>query len=109
MKQMGLFGYEEEFDQTDDGELQQKFLRFHWRNPHVHDKIKKCIDDVRRIGYNRYTISGIFEQIRWHDNIQTQDRQYKLSNSYRSRYVRLIEEQEPELVGFFEKKKLTSR
>jgi hypothetical protein len=48
-------------------------------------------------------IGHLVEILRWKTNTATQDpsADFKISNDYRSRYSRLIEEREPDLKGYF--------
>ena len=89
--------------------IQSRFEEFHKNNPHVYDLILKYVKQVVDAGYKNYSINGIFEQIRWHTNIVTKDREFKLSNDYRSRYVRLFEQNNPKWIGFFRTRELTSK
>jgi hypothetical protein len=64
---------------------------------------------VRRTGRTHYSMKGIFERVRWHHDIETNTREpFKLNNNYTARYVRLIEKEYPNLVGFFRTRELTS-
>lgn len=86
--------------------LDDKFWRFHRDNPHIYDLILKHVREVKAAGFKHYGIGSIYERIRWHINVETKDTQFKLSNSYRSRYARLVERNEPHLKGFFRSKPL---
>jgi len=88
--------------------IQERFEQFHQNNPRVYSLIMKFVYEARKRGFNHYTINGIFERVRWHMNIETKDTEFKLNNNYRSRYVRLIEREHPELAGFFRTRELIS-
>lgn len=89
--------------------IQQRFERFHINNPVIYQLIMRFTNEARRRGYKHYSIKGIFERVRWHMNVETHGDVFKLNNNYTSRYVRLIEERHPELVGFFRTRELTSK
>lgn len=88
--------------------LQEKFEIYHRANPHVLPLLVKFVDEAVASGRKHYSINAIFERIRWHMDIETTGDDFKLNNNYRSRYVRLLEQEHPEYVGFFFKRALSS-
>lgn len=82
--------------------LQAQFETFHAENPKVYKKLVELARLVKRRGFEHYSIKSLFEQVRWHFNIETNDVDFKLNNNYHSRYARLIMAQEKDLVDFFE-------
>lgn len=96
--------------QLKEGTIQERFEAFHEANPHVYRNLVRLArafrekNPKRRIG-----IGALFEILRWQYAIQTDGDDYKLNNNFRSRYVRLIEAQEPDLRGAFEKRALRER
>lgn len=89
------------------GGLDESFRRFHEANPHVYDALRLVALHAARRG-RRVGIKAIYERVRWEYQVQTarQEDAYKLNNNYTSRYARLLMENEPELAGFFEIRKL---
>jgi hypothetical protein len=88
--------------------LTEKFKAFHRANPHIYDKIVEIARAKKREGYSKYSMKRIFEEIRWENRgIETDGTdEYTLSNSFTSRYARLVMRQEEDLVGFFNLKPL---
>ena len=92
-----------------DRSIQERFEKFHRANPRVYSLILLYSRQVKARGYAHYSINAIFERIRWHVFIETRSEDdFKLSNDYRSRYARLVMEQEPDLADFFELRELRS-
>lgn len=85
-----------------------KFAAFHSENPKVYQKLVELARRVRSRGFTTYSIKSLFEQVRWHYHMETNDPDFKLNNNYHSRYARLIMEQEKDLKDFFETRVLTS-
>lgn len=89
-------------------EIDRKFLTYHEANPHVFEKIVNYSFQLRTAGRKHYGIAAIIERIRWDYAVSTttDDKGFKISNDFRSRYARLIEQKYPELKGFFRTKSL---
>ena len=86
--------------------LEENFIKFHDKNPHVYQKLTALAKQLKRKGINQYSIKGLFEVLRWHTAIKTQDKTFKLCNNYTAYYSRLIMDNNPDLKGFFKIKKL---
>jgi hypothetical protein len=86
--------------------IQQRFEEFHRDNPHVYSKLVEYARKAQTRGYKRIGIGFLCEIIRWQGGPTIHKDGFKLSNDFRSRYSRLIEENEPELTGFFTKRQL---
>lgn len=83
--------------------LEDKFWEFHAAHPEVYRKLRDLALQMRRRGVQQYGIAGLFEVLRWRETLRTRDADgFKLNNSLRSFYARLLMEKEPELKGFFE-------
>jgi hypothetical protein len=82
--------------------LRRQFLVFHAENPHVYALFKKFALQVKGSGYKRYGISALTARIRWHMNIETKTKDFKINDHHDSCYARLLMLREPELKGFFE-------
>ena len=87
---------------------EQKFQSFHKDNPHVYDTLRDLAFHLKKRGRKTYSINGLFEVVRWHIAMQTTDEQFKLNNNFRSRYARLLMDNEPALRGFFRLRKLVT-
>lgn len=82
--------------------LKQRFMKFHEANPHVYQAIVKKALALQRNGISRFGIAAIFETLRYDAALQTGGDSFKLNNSYRAFYSRLIMKNFWELDGFFE-------
>jgi hypothetical protein len=100
---------EEEMSETPLQSIQQRFTEFHAANPHIYFAIVAKARKAVSKGYNKIGIGFLVEICRWEDGGSTISRDgFKISNDFRSRYSRLIEQQEPDLKGFFTKRQLES-
>lgn len=82
--------------------LEQAFLKFHTENPRVYALLTKLARQAQGRGFDNYGIGALFEVARWQTNVETEEADgFKLNNNHRAYYARLIEEQEPDLAGFF--------
>jgi hypothetical protein len=88
--------------------IQRQFVNFHENNSHVYRKLVELARQVKAKGKARYSINSLFERLRWHFDIETEGSTFLLNNNFRSRYVRLISQQEPDLKGFFVTRPLAS-
>lgn len=74
---------------------------FHEKNPHVYEELRKIARDLRRRGIRRVGIALLFERLRWISKIETDGDPFRLDNSHRAYYARLLMA-EPDLAGLFE-------
>lgn len=89
--------------------IQERFLRYHAEHPEVYTGICLLARKALARGHRQFGIARIWEVLRWeYYVIGDSKEEYKLCNNYRSRYARLIMEQEPELAGFFTTRELRS-
>lgn len=79
-----------------------RFAEYHTANPQVYAALRRFALDAKRAGRDRLSINMLFERVRWHTDIDAQGDTFKVNNSFRAYYARLLMEQEPELRGFFE-------
>ena len=86
---------------NDEDRIELAFLAFHMDNPHVYEEVKKIALDLKRSGRDFYGIGAIFEIIRYHRAMTTNDPKFKMNHNYKALYSRLLMKQEPELEGFF--------
>lgn len=86
-------------------ELKRAWWQFHKENTHVYDMVERFTFEAIESGREHYSINSIFERIRWHTDIETQDeREFKLSNNHRAYYARYFMHLHPEYKGFFRTK-----
>ncbi len=82
--------------------LQERFESFHRINPHVYDALRSLALDLVARGRRRIGIGMVFEVLRWQRMMATSGDPWKLNNTYRAPYARLLMEREPALAGVFE-------
>ena len=83
--------------------IQEKFEDYDRRHPEVYEQLVGLAFDLYRRGRKHYGIGALFERLRWHFQIEKDmGEDFKLNNNYRSRYVRQLISQHPELEDFFE-------
>lgn len=82
--------------------LEAAFNKWHAANPHVYDKIEEFALAALASGRGRFSISMIYERIRWWSRFETTGEPWKLNNSYRAFYSRMLMTEHPELVGVLE-------
>ena len=82
-------------------ELRDRFEKFHADNPHVYKLVKRFTFQAIERGFQHYSIQSIFERIRWHADIETDDPEFKLNNNHRPYYARLFMEDFPKHEDFF--------
>lgn len=88
-------------DYTDAPTLAERFDAFHAANPHVAHALEVLAGQWLRTN-DRASIAQLFERLRWESGIQTHGDAYRLNNSYRAFYVRLLIERRPEWADKFE-------
>lgn len=89
--------------------IQERFLRYHAEHPEVYKSICVLARKALARGLKQFGIARIWEVLRWEYYIERDGKEeFKLSNSFRSRYARLIMETEPDLAGFFTTRELRS-
>jgi hypothetical protein len=88
--------------------IQQRFESFHALNPWVLDSLERLTHDWIRRGRRRLGIGMLTEVLRWQHGRRTTGSEFKLDNSYRSRYVRLMVQRHPEWADVFETRELKS-
>lgn len=81
---------------------QRRFLEYHADNPKVYVALRQFALEAKAVGHRRLSINMLFERVRWQTLIETKGDSFKLNNTWRAFYARLLMEQESELRGFFE-------
>lgn len=87
-----------------DRDLQFAFEQFHQANPGVYKLLVQLAYEAKEHGHAKFGIATLYERARWEflmGATSTTD-SFKLNNSFRAFYSRLIMEQEADLEGFFE-------
>jgi hypothetical protein len=92
------------------GKLEERFLAFHEANPQVYSALKRLARQAIARGHRTIGIGMLWEVLRWELFLGAEDpgdpEGYKLNNSYRSRYARLLMANEHDLFGVFETREL---
>jgi hypothetical protein len=85
-------------------DISEKFYEFHERNPHLY---KSLVLMARRYRTKHGTgakigIAVLWENLRWDYLMSTEHHDFKMNNSFRSMYARLIMQAEDDLKDVFE-------
>src|SRR3954470_15226635 len=79
--------------------LEQRFAAFHHANPAVFIAIEKKALQLLDSGRTRIGIAELVEDLRYDNSLKTSGDQFKLNNSYRSFYARLLISQHSKLAS----------
>ena len=93
---------------SEPSDLDKKFWKFHKNNPQVFNQLVTMCKDAQQARRKKIGIGMLFEVLRWNSMLDTSGDDFKLNNSYRSRYARILEQEHPEFIGLFEKRKIKS-
>lgn len=89
--------------------LQSDFALFHLSNPEVYETLVDLARKAKKQGKAHCGIGMLWEVARWEFWLHTDNGSgWKLNNSFRSRYARLIMRQEEDLAGYFTIRELRS-
>lgn len=89
--------------------IDERFAVFHELNPHVFDELSRIALDLVGRGHERIGVGMLFEVLRWSAmSTRSTGDEFKLNNSYRSRYARLLAAGDARLADVFEFRTLTS-
>lgn len=89
--------------------LQGRFEQFHRDNPRVYQTLIRLTREAKALGHDRVGMKMLFEVTRWELSIKVKsDDEWKLNNSFTSRYARLVAAQEPDLRDMFDTRELRS-
>jgi hypothetical protein len=93
--------------------LQMRFERFHREHPEVYKELvrlarQKLAARARKGRQLHIGIGNLVEAVRWHEDDDDAPVLPQINNSYRSRYARLMAEQEPDLRDVFEMRELNA-
>ena len=84
--------------------IQQRFEAFDKANPWVYKALVSIARAQVSLGY-KVSINGLFEVVRHQRRIDKEE-DFKMNNSYRSRYARKIKQLEADLVDCFATREL---
>lgn len=83
-------------------DLDATFAAHHLAHPEVYEALVRLARQARTRGHERIGIGMLWEVLRWETTIGDPAGEYRLNNDLRSRYARLIMDQEPDLAEIFE-------
>ena len=106
-QQLNFFPPLEEPEYEPEATIQDRFAAFHAANPQVFIALRDLALDLVRRGRTRIGIGMLTEVLRW-SSLRTDGDPWKINNSYRSRYARLLADTFPELASAFEMRELKS-
>ena len=86
--------------------IYEAFMAFHARNPQVYRELVALARRLRKRGVTVMGISMLYEVLRYRQAVRSEGDAFKLNNSYRSYYARLILLDNPDLAGAFELREL---
>lgn len=86
--------------------IDARFEAFHRENPIVYRTLVRLAREALRHGKKRIGMKSLWERMRWHIWLETRGDEFRLNNDFTSRYARLIEQQESDLAGIFETRRL---
>ena len=90
-------------------ELKALCEQYHLNHPEVWELFVKFTNEIISKGYKNYSVSAIFERIRWEiDTGGDGVNQFKLNNNYRALYARRFMKMYPEHEGFFRTREQTA-
>jgi hypothetical protein len=84
-------------------DLWTEFEKFDKDNPVIWELIQRFCKSVLDAGQTKWSISGIFERIRWEIYVVTKSKDdWKINNNHRAYYARKWLAEHPEYPKFFE-------
>lgn len=96
-------------DWVREGTIDEAWWRFHLAHPEVYRALVALAREALHAGAERIGIGMIYEVVRWQHFMRPDpDERFKLNNTYRSRYARLIMATEVDLDGIFDTRSLRS-
>lgn len=78
------------------------FRNYNKENPDVYKLFKNLAMKAKASGRERYSADVIINVLRWHCDMQTTGKEFKISNNFRSMYARLLALEHPDFEDFFE-------
>ncbi|MDP9101629.1 MAG: hypothetical protein M3N21_05730 [Actinomycetota bacterium] len=87
--------------------LTERFAAFHTANPHVYRALhslasRRWTSDLRAGRRPHVGVAALYEALRWEQALRTTGETWRLNNSYRAFYARLLIAARPEWAGFID-------
>jgi len=86
----------------------EKFKEYHKKYPNIYKKFKELAIEAKNIGHKHFSARGLFQVMRFKMGGDLKEDGFKYNNNYTPFYVRLLENECPVFVDFFEKRKSKS-
>lgn len=93
-------------DYRHDQSIDERFDAFHEANPHVLAELERLADQLAAAGVRRFGVKALVERLRWDWTVQTAGDDFKVNNSFTSRYARLLIERRPDFADMIETREL---
>lgn len=91
----------------DDEPIEDQFIRFDRKNPHVYREFKRRVFILWNAGFRKYGVRAIMDPMRWDAGIYFADgRPWAINNNLFTHYARKIMKEFPVLDGLFELREL---
>lgn len=109
MTLLDLLGFVE-VDLPHTATLEERFARFDELNPQVYRALEHMVAGLVERGRTKVSLKMCVEVLRWNFFMRTNDpsAEYRLNNSYTSRYARLLVQRNLQWEGLFEMRGLRS-
>ena len=89
-------------DEPERSKIERAFWKFHDENPAVYAALVRLAFQWHHARGNKVGIATLYECVRWETNLTAVGKDgYKMSNSHRAFYARLIMTENPTLSGMF--------
>jgi hypothetical protein len=86
--------------------IRQGFNRFNKENPHIFKAFEEQALKAIKNGRTKISSKLIINWIRWHEFLQSSDKNFKINDAYQSYYARFFIEKYPQYNDVFEFRKL---
>lgn len=99
-----LFDAAEDARTLDDETIEARFVAFHAAHPEVFAKLVEFSLELLHAGYEHFGVGLVWERLRYESMVghrPDEGSPWRLNNSFRSRYARLIADQVPALADVF--------
>lgn len=81
------------------------FKQYHKKYPKIYSKFVELTFKTREKGFEKFSARAVFQVMRWVTAGEKKEDGFKFNNNFTPFYVRLLEHEHPEFIGFFEKRK----
>jgi len=105
-----LFDAAAEAEMVEPSTIEGRFLAFHAAHPEVYRELHRLALELVERGWSHLGIGMLWETLRYQTMLgsRPEEDRYRLNDHMRSRYVRLLIDQEPRLADVFETRTLRS-